>query len=149
MSKGENAAAMPDIALLPAHRPFLVPVYEAHIALAEFDEKKADAIIEKAVADFAQEGDMLFEAAQYYAGKCECEKAIGYYEQSYAAEAGHRPRFTDALEGIAAIYEIMGDNEKAAATYDRIIENLRTEWGMTEEAALKCAEAEKERLLKK
>ncbi|MBQ8953086.1 MAG: helix-turn-helix domain-containing protein [Clostridia bacterium] len=134
---------------LPAHRPFLVPVYRAYIALARFDEKTADAIMEKAVVDFAQEGDMFFEAAQYYARKCDWEKAVDYYEKSYASDVQHKPRFTDALEGIAMIHEIKGEYKEAAATYDRILNNLRDEWGMTEETAVHDAEREKERLLKK
>ena len=134
---------------LPAHRPFMAAVYRAHIALARFDGKKADAIMEKALADFAGESGILFEAAQYYARKCDYERAIEFYEKSYASEEGCKPRFTDALHGIAIIHEITGEYKKAAATYDRILENLRDEWGMTEETAVKSAEAEKARLLKK
>ena len=33
---------------LPAHRPFLVPIYEAYVALGDYDVEKADAIIKKA-----------------------------------------------------------------------------------------------------
>ena len=134
---------------LPAHRPLLAAVYRAHIALARFDEKTADAIMEKAVADYADEGDVFFEAAQYYARKCDYEKAVAFYEKSYAHDAQHKPRFTDALEAIAMIHEIKGEYKEAAATYDRILENLRTEWGMTEETAVKHAMEERERLLKK
>ena len=134
---------------LPAHRPFMAAVYRAHIALARFDEKTADAIMEKAIADFADEGDMLFEAAQYYARKCDYERAIAFYEKSYAHDAQHKPRFTDALQAIAMIHEIRGEYKEAADTYDRILENLRNEWGMTEETAVKEAEAERERLRKK
>ena len=35
-------------AALPAHKPFLISIYKAHIALAEYDEKKADNIMEAA-----------------------------------------------------------------------------------------------------
>jgi hypothetical protein len=37
---------------IPAHREFLIPVYEANIALAEFDEKKADEIMLRALEKF-------------------------------------------------------------------------------------------------
>ncbi|HPX70167.1 MAG TPA: helix-turn-helix domain-containing protein [Bacillota bacterium] len=136
-------------AKLPAHKKFMVPVYEAHIALAEFDEKKADGIMEKALTEFANDGGFLFEKAQYHAKKCEYEKAIECYEASYASEEDAKPRFADALHGIAIIYEIMGDNKKAADIYERIIENLKTEWGLSEEISLKDAERERDRLLKK
>ena len=35
--------------------------------------------------------------------------------------------------GIADIYEITGDYANAAQTYDRIIDLLENEWGLTEE----------------
>lgn len=136
-------------AQLPAHRPFMVPVYEAAIALAEFDEKKADAIMEKALAGFPEEKDLLFEAAQFYARKCDYEKAIRYYEASYAADGDCKPRFTDALEGIAAIYEIKGDYQKAADTQNRILEALKKEWGFSEETVVHDTEKEIQRLMKK
>lgn len=134
---------------LPAFRPFLQEVYKAHIALAEYDEKTADAIMETALKQYGNDGDFLFEAAQYHARKCEYEQAIACYEASYASEAQHKPRFTDALQGIAAIYEIMGENKKAAATYNRILANLRNEWGLTEETSVQEAEQERNRLLQK
>ena len=84
-----------------------------------------------------------------YAGKCEYDKAIDYYEASFAANENHKPRFTDALNGIAAIHEIRGDYRKAAETYDRIIELLKAEWGLTEESVLQEAKKEKARLMAK
>ena len=105
--------------------------------------------METAMKQYGNDGDFLFEAAQYHARKCEYEQAIACYEASYASEAQHKPRFTDALQGIAAIYEIMGENKKAAATYDRILANLRNEWGLTEETSVQEAEQERNRLLQK
>ena len=134
---------------LPAHRPFLADIYRAHIALAEYDEPAADAILAAAMEKYPGDGDFLFEAAQYHAGKCEYEQAIACYEASFASETNQKPRYTDALQGIAVIYEIMGENEKAAATWDRILLVLRDEWGFTEETAVEEAEQEKARLLNK
>ena len=144
----EAAEYLKRFAQLPAHRPFMVPVYEAAIALAEFDERKADAIMEKALEDFARETAMLFEAAQYYARKCDYEKAIYYYEASYAAEEDCKPRFTDALEGIAIIYEITGEHQKAVDARSRILEALKKEWGFSEETVVHQAEQELDRLIK-
>lgn len=136
-------------ASLPAHRPFMIPVYEAAIALAAFDEARADSVMEKALKDFPEEKDLLFEAAQYYARKCDYAKAIQYYEASYAADEDNKPRFTDALEGIAVIYEILGDYQKAAETQKRILEALKTEWGFSEETVIHETELEIERLTKR
>ena len=135
---------------LPAHKPFLVPVYKAYIALAEYDAKKADEIMKTAEKEFSNNGGFLFEFAQYHAQKCEYKEAIKYYELSWSLEEDKKPRFTDALYGIAIIYEILGDNKKAAHTYDRIIKCVKEEWGYTDDdAAVICAEKEKLRLLQK
>ena len=145
----EAEAYLARYALLPGAKPWLMPVYEAAIALAAFDEKKADAIMEKALVDFPGDGGMLFEAAQYYARKCDYDKAIIYYEDSYAAEAGGKPRFTDALEGIAVIHEIRGDYRKAADARRRILILLTEEWGYRDEDIVSEARREIQRLEKK
>ena len=134
---------------VPAHKPFLIPIYRAHIALAEYDVVRADRIMEQALGEYSENSGFLFETAQYYARKCEYEKAIEYYNASYDSEAGSKPRFIDALQGIAVICEVLGDCRKAAETYDRILDNLRNEWGMTDETAVRDAEREKSRLLQK
>ncbi len=136
-------------ASLPAHRPFMIPVYEAAIALAAFDEDEADNIMEKALRDFPEEKDLLFEAAQYYARKCDYITAIKYYEDYYAADEDNKPRFTDALEGISMIYEILGDYQKAAETQERILVALKTEWGFSEETVIRETELEIGRLTKR
>lgn len=131
---------------LPAHRPFLVPVYEAYIALAEYDEKRADTIMDEAEVRFGDDEGFLFEKAQYHARKCDYEKAIDYYERSWVND--RRPRYTDALHGIATIYEILGNKEKAIETYDRMIACIKEEWGYADsDAAVIEVERERSRLL--
>ncbi len=131
---------------LPARRPFLVPVYEAYIALAEYDKEKADAIMEEAEVQFKDDKGFLFEKAQYHARKCEYEKAIEYYELSWNND--QRPRYTDALHGIATIYGILGNKEKAIETYDRMIRCIKEEWGYADtDAAVIEVERERNRLL--
>ncbi|MBP5730014.1 MAG: helix-turn-helix domain-containing protein [Clostridia bacterium] len=128
--------------------PVIVEVYRAHIALARFDAATADNIIEQLVCSHPDDFACLFEAAQYYAKKCDYEKAIAYYEKAFSAQP-RQPRFQDELMGIADIYEITGNYKKAAETYDRIIDLLANEWGFTEETGLKHAQKEKARLLEK
>ena len=134
---------------LPAHKPFLMPVYEAYIALAEYNEKGADRIMEEALGEFSENSGFLFESAQYYARKCDYAKAIDFYEASWEAERGNPPRFTDALDGIAAIYRIIGEKAKALETYDRMIECIKDEWGYKDDdAAVLEVERKKKNLLK-
>lgn len=143
----EAKAYLEELRKLPAHKPMLARAYEAHIALGEFDERRADAIIEQALRDFAPESGILFEAAQYYARKCDYERAVELYEASYAADK--KPRFIDALQGIAAIREIQGRYAEAAAAYDRILENMHEEWGYTDETVVREAEQDRTRLLQR
>ena len=129
-------------------QPVMKQVYRAYIALARFDEPTADQIMEELLAKQPENDAVLFETAQYYAAKCNYEKAIDCYERAFAADS-RRPRFQDALMGIADIYEIMGDTANAAKTYGRILDLLENEWGLTEEtdSSVTWARKEKARLL--
>jgi transcriptional regulator with XRE-family HTH domain len=134
---------------LPAHRPFLLPVYEAQIALAEYDEERADGIMQSALGEYADHSGFLFETAQYYARKCEYLKAIEFYERSWQADQDKLPRYTDALHGMAIIYKIIGDSEKAIETYDRMIACIKDEWGYKDtDAAVVEVEREKAKIIK-
>ncbi|MBR0087154.1 MAG: helix-turn-helix domain-containing protein [Lachnospiraceae bacterium] len=138
----ERAAKLPDA------RPVMVRVYQAHIALARFDAETADRIMEELTAAYPEDFVCLFEAAQYYAKKCDYQKAIQLYEQSFEKEP-RRPRFIDELLSISDIYEILGCYKEAAETQDRIIDVLENEWGFTEDTGLEHARKEKARLLAK
>ena len=135
-------AALPDVS------PIHVEIYRAYIALARFDEPTAYSIIKALGEKYPDDFVYLFETAQYYARKCDYDKAIALYERSFALET-RRPRFQDELMAIADIYEIRGDYRKAAETWGRIIKLLEEEWGLTEEVELQQARREKARLLAK
>ena len=134
---------------LEGAKPVINEVYRAYIALARYDAPEADRIIEALLETSPDDSDCLFEAAQYYAGrKCDYPRAIELYERAFRCDP-RRPRFQDALMGIADIYQIMGDFQKAAETCDRIIDLLENEWRLTEETELKEAKARKARLLER
>ncbi len=136
-----------EIAKLPAAKPVLIQVYKAHIALGRHDVKTADEIMENLVHENPTNCDALFETAQYFAKQCKYEQAIKFYDLSFENEP-KKPRFIDAPQAIAWIYEIMGDFDKAAEAYERVIKCQKEEWGLTEEVELKEAESERNRLLK-
>ena len=135
---------------LEGAHPVMKRVYRACIALARFDEPTADRIMEELLAEQPDNSAVLFETAQYYARKCNYEKAIEYYERSFE-KTPRRPRFQDELMGIADSYEILGDYRKAAETYGRIVDLLENEWGLSEEtdSSVTVAKKEKARLLAK
>lgn len=128
--------------------PVQVEVYRANIALARFDEKKADAIVESLLKKDKDDSVILFEAAQYYAKKADYRKAISLYEESFEKEK-RRPRYVDELLGIRDIQIILEEYQEAAKTCDRIIDLLKTEWGMNEGDEIKNHEAKKAELLGK
>ena len=137
------------LATLPAANPVLLEVYPAFIALARYDVARADALIEEVATRHPEDANVLFEAAQYYVRKCEYDKAIRYYNLSYAHEKRH-PRYCDAPMTISDIYAIMGDYAKAAEEYQRVIDNMRDEWHMDdEEVELKNALRRKAQLIEK
>ena len=144
----EAEEALKRYAALPDVKPILVEVYRAHIALARFDEPAADRIMEELGEKYPDDFIYLFEAAQYYASKCEYDKAIALYEHSFAIQP-RKPRFQDELMAIEEIWEIRGEYRKAAETCDRIIELLENELGMTEEVELVKVKRERDRLLAK
>lgn len=130
----EAAAYFEEYAKLPAARPFMLPVYRAHIALAEYDVQKADAIMAEAENYFGGDPGFLFEMAQYHARKGDYRTAIAYYEKSWEAEP-EKPRYTDALDAICTAYEILGDKQNAIAACDRLITALNEEWGYEKDHA--------------
>lgn len=130
-----------ELSLLPSATPVLVDVYPAYIALGKYDVEKADKIIAEYVDNHPDNGGYLFEAAQYYARKCDYEKAIDLYERSWIAEEQDKPRFWDALQGIATIYSIIGKSDEAIKAYDRILECLKTEWDYSEDDKVYLEEA--------
>ncbi len=118
-------------AKLPSANPVMIDIYKAYIALVRFDVTTADSIIESCIEQHPEDFGYLFEAAQYYARKCNYEKALLLYERSWVCEKA--PRYYDTLQGIATIYRILGDKEKAGEAYDRILECLVKEWGYTKD----------------
>ena len=116
---------------LPSASKVLLDVYPAYFALSYHMVDDADRIIQLCVENNPESGAYLFEAEQYYARRCDYDKAIEFYERSWNAEKS--PRFTDALYGIATIYHIQKDKEREVETFDRILKCLKNEWGYSNE----------------
>ena len=98
---------------------------------------------------FEKDGNVMFALADYYASQCEYEKAIQYYDFSFELdkENGAKPLYTDAIEGMAMIYEIQEKYEDAIKCYDRILEVLAEAFGYTEGALVDEVNVEKQRVI--
>ena len=144
----EAARYLEEYATLPAARPFMISVYRAHIALAEFDKPRADAIMVEAEQYFGSDSGFLFELGQYHAKTGNYQKAIAYYEASW--NDSEKPRYTDPLDAICIIYEILGDYQNAIATCDRLLVSLAEEWGYEKDhAPVLEVQRRKQKLLQK
>ena len=75
------------------------------------------------------------------------EKAITHYEKMM--EAQESPKFTDAPEAMAHIYEILGDKEKAVDCYKLQLKMMREEWGIIAGEEVDRATRNMERLIEK
>ena len=126
----------------------ILEVYRAHIALARFDEKKADGIIEALLQAHPENDGVLFEAAQYFAKKADYDRAIPLYEASFEKDP-RRPRFQDALMAICDIHQIRKEYRKAADDCGRILDLLQNEWGIRESDDIRGWEEKKASLLAK
>lgn len=118
---------------LPSHRDFLIPVYEAYIALGEYDLNKADKIMNEALIKFNDDYNFFFEYDQYSARSCRYNVAIEMYEKCWNMEENKKPRYTDCLEAIATIYEIQNDFDKSIDTYKRMIVCIKEKWGYNDD----------------
>lgn len=136
---------------LQDHNDVHVYIYEAEIALAEYNFEYAQQKYKELEEHMPQSGIAMFEIANFYVRQCKYDKAIAYYEKSFVLdnENGNRPVYTDALEGIAIIYEIQEAYEQAIKTYDRILKLLEEEWNYTEGEPVQIIMDKKQRLMNK
>lgn len=126
-----------------------VPIYEGRIALAEHNVALAEQKFKELEGKFGKDGGAMFELAGYYAGQCDYENALHFYEISFALdkENGKKPLYTDALWGMAIIYEIQEKYEDALKCYDRVLKVLDEEFGFAEGAPVDEVNAEKQRVM--
>ena len=118
---------------LPSSKKQLIIVYQAYIAMAEYDIKKANEIMDNAFNEYKDDWIFLFEYAQYLARNCNYDKAIEIYELEWNSINIKKPRYTDTLEAIAIIYEIQNKYHEAINTYYRLIDCLKDEWGYNDD----------------
>lgn len=121
---------------LPSSKDTLILVYNAYIAVAEYNISKANSIMDNAFTKYKDNSIFLFEYAQFQARNCNYDKAIEIYELWWNLEETNKPRYTDALESIAVIYEIQNKYDKSIHTYYRLIDCLKNEWDYTDDDSI-------------
>ncbi len=72
--------------------------------------------------------------ADRYAANCRYQEAIDLNKRAFELQSS--PKYTDAAECIAHIYEIMGEYERAVEAWEELIRVLNTEWNISEGEAI-------------
>ena len=111
-----------------SYRPLL---YRALFAAAKGD-KELEAQCYQEIEDNFTEGKdawvVQLSLAERETERQNYEKAIAHYQKAMEVQAS--PKFTDAPEAMAHIYEILGEKEKAVECYKLRIKMMREEWGI-------------------
>lgn len=91
--------------------------------------KEAEKLINEMTSKLADNWYIWSITADFKAEDCNYDEAIICYEKSFKLQS--KPRYTDAFEAIAHIYEIKGEYKNAIKSYQRILKLLRTDWNVT------------------
>ncbi len=111
-----------------SYRPVL---YRALFAAAKGDKELEAQCYQEIEENFTEGKDawvVQLSLAERETERQNYEKAIEHYERAMEVQAS--PKFTDAPEAMAHIYEILGDKEKAVECYKLRIKMMREEWGI-------------------
>ena len=130
------------------NNPMMIDIYKVYIEMIRMGDASANTMIDGLKEKYKDDSGFLFEIAQYYAKKGIYDKTIECYKKSFENDP-KRPRYIDALQAVADIYEIEGNYPKAVETYDQIITCQKEEWGQTDEAEIRDSIRKKKKLLLK
>ena len=111
-----------------SYRPVL---YRALYAAAKGDKELEAQCYQEIEENFTEGKDawvVQLSLAERETERQNYEKAIVHYQKAMEVQAS--PKFTDAPEAMAHIYEILGDKEKAVECYKLRIKMMREEWGI-------------------
>lgn len=131
---GEAMEYLEKYSMLADSVDYKVSLYKGKIALTEHKVTEAEEIFQRLEEQFQSHSQVVFELANHYATQCDYEKALLYYEKSFALDLqqGNHPIYIDALEAMIMIYEIQGLYEKAMECCDRELKHMEAEFGFTE-----------------
>lgn len=110
-------------------KPELIFVFEAMLLRRKGKNDECEMLLQNMSKQFPQSWYTWSIIADFKADDCKFEEAIRCYEKSLELQPS--PKYTDALEAIAHIYEIQGKYKEAISAYQRIIELLKNDWNLT------------------
>lgn len=106
------------------------PMYLGWIAQRAGDAEEAEKLWNQMTVDYAGIWFAWAVRADAYAKKARYPEAIAAYRRAVALQKP--PRFTDNEDSIAQLCLLCGDADGAIEAYERVIEIMREDWGMTE-----------------
>lgn len=104
--------------------------YSAKLAFLRGDRETALKLWKKAAADYPERWQATDCLGEGYRMLGMYEEALGAFEQSFSMQSGER--YTDGLFARAQIHEQLGDYEGAIGDHLRIIDALKTDYGVTD-----------------
>ena len=127
LEEAEKYCARMDEAVDTGYR---TAMFQGEIAWEKGDHEKAFAIWEEMSHNFPEERGMWVRMGDYMARAGRYEEAKDYYRKSMDVQT-KKPRFTDGVDSIAQLCEILGDWDGAIAAQEELIELTMGEWGTT------------------
>lgn len=106
------------------------PSYLAMIHEKRGDLEKAEQYWQKMLVQYDHNASAWFLYGDHQVKHARYQEAITAFEKSN--ELASSPKMTDALDSIAQIHLLLGDDQKAIQAYERILDILRTDWKLTE-----------------
>lgn len=111
-----------------------VKMYEGEIAWAKGEHDKAYSIWDDMVVQDPNNWLVYAYMADRYAADSRYQQAIEFNKKAFQLQPS--PKYTDAAECSAHIYEIMGDFHKAIISWEELIHQLEVEWHIVEGEAV-------------
>ena len=109
---------------------YRTPMYLGEIAWAAGEHERAFAIWDEMSRTFPEERGMWLRMGDYMARAGRYEEAKVHYRKSMDVQT-KKPRFTDGVDSIGQLCEILGDWDGAIAAQKELIEVTMGEWGTT------------------
>lgn len=106
------------------------PMYLALIAQRRGELAKAKTHWQEMLSKYGDNAFAWFVYADNLVKHARYQEAIEAFEKSLALAKA--PRMTDALDSIAQICTLLGDNEGAINAYERMLQIMKDEWHLTE-----------------
>ena len=110
---------------------FHYEMYLAMIAEREGDMPASERLLDEMVDKYADNWMAWFTRGDAYAHRANYEKALSDYREAVVRQT-EKPRFTDPYDSIAQVCAVMGDKTGAIEAYEKVVEILREDWGLTE-----------------